>query len=72
MPQPTTNRRLVEFYAIELARLADGTIHVLVTAITVDDQEPQLLSQELASERVAAIEDALAVIRTGLVRAGGL
>ena len=57
---------------MELARLADGSIHVTLTATTVDDQEPQLLSQELASERVSSVDKALAIIRAGIVRAGGL
>ena len=32
----------------------------------VDAEEPQLLSQEIASERVASIEDALAIIKQGV------
>jgi hypothetical protein len=59
-------RRVVEFYTVELAQLIDGTIHIMLTATTVDDEEPQLLSQEIASERVASIDDALAVIRQGV------
>ena len=61
-----TNRRAVEFYTVELARLADGMIHVHLTATTVDEEEPQLLSQEIVSERVATIDDALAVIKAGV------
>ena len=37
-------------------------------ATTVDDQEPQLLTQEIARDTVATIEDALAVIRQGVAR----
>ena len=37
-----------------------------MTAATVDDEEPQLLSQEITSERVASIDDALAVIKKGV------
>ena len=62
---PST-RKAVEFYTIELAQLADGTIHVLLTATTVDEEEPQLLCQEIVSERVASIDDALAVIKQGV------
>ena len=36
---------------------------------TFDDQEPQLLTQEIACDTVATIEDALAVIRQGVARA---
>jgi hypothetical protein len=62
----TSIRKAVEFFTIELAQLADGTFHVVVTATTVDDEEPQLLSQEIASERVASVDDALAIIKAGL------
>ena len=55
--------RSVEFYNIELAPLADGRVYVSMLATTVDDQEPQLLTQEIACNTVATIEDALAVIR---------
>ena len=61
--------RSVEFYNIELATLADGRVYVSMMATTVDDQEPQLLTQEIACESVATIEDALAVIRQGVERA---
>jgi hypothetical protein len=57
------SRSLVEFYTIELAHLADGTMHVSLTATTVDEEEPQLLCQEIVSERVTSIDDALAVIK---------
>jgi hypothetical protein len=60
--------RSVEFYNIELAPLADGRVYVSMLATTVDDQEPQLLTQEIARDTVT-IEDALAVIRHGVARA---
>jgi hypothetical protein len=63
-------RKAVEFYTIAIAQLADGTFSVAITATTVDDNEPELLSQEIASERVASIDDAILVIRTGLVALG--
>ena len=56
-------RKVVEFLNIELAQLADGTIHVGITATTVDEKEHRLLCQQITSERVESIEDALAVIR---------
>ena len=55
--------RSVEFYNIELAPLADGRVYVSMLATTVDDQEPHFLTQEIARDTVAKIEDALAVIR---------
>jgi hypothetical protein len=49
---------------MELAPLIDGKILVSLTATTVDEQEPQLLDQEIACDRVASIEDVIALIRT--------
>ena len=59
-------RKAVEFYSIELAILDGGGILVAITATTVDEEEPQLLCQEIASERVVSIDDALAVIKQGV------
>jgi len=56
----------VEFFSIELAPLVDGRVYVSMTATTVDNQEPQLLTQEIARDAVATIDDALAVIKKGL------
>ena len=64
----TSTRKAVEFYTIELAQLADGSFHVSLMATSVDEEEPQLLSQEIASERVATLDDALAVIKNGVCR----
>ena len=71
MAATASTRKAVEFYSIELAQLADGTFHVALTATTVDDEEPQLLCQDIASERVASIDDALAVIREGVTGISG-
>src|SRR4030081_3396196 len=68
MVDTTTTRKAVEFYSIELAQLANGTFHVSLTATTVDEEEAQLLCQEMTSERVASIDNALAVIKEGVVR----
>ncbi len=67
MTEPTI-RKAVEFYTIELAQLSDGMIHVTVTATTVDDEEPQLLMQEIASESVASIDEALTLIKSGVTK----
>ena len=64
----TSTRKAVEFYTIELAQLDDGAFHVSLTATTVDEEEPQLLLQEIASERVATLDDALAVIKNSVYR----
>lgn len=67
MPPTMHQRKAVEFYSIQLSQLADGAMFVEVTAIAIDDQEPQLLSQEIATERVASLDDALAAIRRGVI-----
>jgi len=56
--------RNAEFFRIELAPLNDGKILVSLTATTVDEQEPQLLDQEIACDRVGSIDDIIALIRT--------
>jgi hypothetical protein len=62
------NFKSLEFFTIQLSPLADGNVFVAMTATTVDDQDAQLLNQEIASDRVATIDDALALI-TERVRA---
>jgi hypothetical protein len=42
--------RSVEFYNIELALLADGRVYVSMTPTMVDDEEPQLITQEIAHD----------------------
>ena len=66
MPEANAVSKAVEFYTIELSQLADGAMFVSMMAITVDDEEPQLLSQEITNERVASIDDALALIKKGV------
>ena len=66
MVDSATTRKAVEFYTIELVQLADGAFHVSITATTVDDEEPQLLCQEIVSQHVASVDDALAVIKEGV------
>jgi hypothetical protein len=55
-----------EFYTVQLAPLIDGRIFVSLTATVVDDEEPQLLSQEITTDRVATIDEALAIIKAGV------
>ncbi len=55
--------RGAEFLRIEVSPLADGNLFVAMTATVVDEQEPQLLDQEIASDRVATIDEVLALIR---------
>ncbi len=71
MLEPSTAWKAVEFYTIELSQLADGAMLVSMMATTFEEEEPQLLSQEITTERVASIDDALAVIKTGVIRSLG-
>ena len=71
MADTASTGKAVEFYTIELAQLADGTFHISLTATTVDEEEPQLLCQEIASERVVSVEAALAIIRKGVTSIEG-
>jgi hypothetical protein len=66
MAKAAVNRKAVQFYTIELAELADGGFHVGLTATTVDEVDPQLLSQEIVNERVVSIDAALAIIKEGV------
>ena len=61
-----TVRKGAEFYTIALAQLDDGELSVAITATTVDEEEPQLLDQEIVTERVATFDDALALIKAGV------
>jgi hypothetical protein len=66
MAEPATTRKAVWFYDLQLALLADGGYHLSVAATSVDEEEPQLLYQELLSERVASIDDALTKLKRTL------
>ena len=52
-----------EFFRMELSPQIDGKLLVALTATTVDDEEPQLLDQEIACERVDTLDDVIALIR---------
>ena len=64
----STTCKVAEFYTIALAQLADGDLSITMTATTVDEQEPQLLDQEIIAERVATLDEALAMIKAGVER----
>lgn len=67
MSATTYERKAIEFYTIQLSQLADGTVFVEITATAVDDQAPQLLSQEIATERATSLQDALETIRRNVL-----
>jgi len=55
----------VWFYTAELSQLPDGRIFLSLSATSVDEDGPQLVHQEIASERVANIDEALSIIKAG-------
>jgi hypothetical protein len=59
--------RDAEFFNIELSPVADGTFHLSITATTVDDRAPQLLTQDIMFTSAPTLEKALAKIRQGLI-----
>jgi hypothetical protein len=67
MAETAATRKAVWFYNLELALLADGGYHLSVAATTVDEEEPQLLCQEIIDQRVASIDDVLAIIKKVVV-----
>lgn len=67
MAPAVSARKAVEFYTIQLSQIPDGAMFVEMLAMSVDDQEPQLLSQEITASRVGSLEEALEVIRRGVI-----
>jgi hypothetical protein len=59
-------RKAVESFIAEIAQLPDGTYYVSLTATTVDDEEPQLLSMEIETRRGVSLDEVLGVIKNGL------
>ena len=65
-PRPAFNPEHVQFYNIEMGRLADGMISVAITATTCP-YDDELVTQELHSDRTRTLDEALAFIRNSLV-----
>ncbi len=65
MPGASIRKAVICFFA-EIAQLPDGKYCVSLSATTVDDEEPQLLSQEIDSRRSISLDEVLAVIKSGL------
>jgi hypothetical protein len=55
------------FYSVALSRQTDGKILIELSATAVDEEGPSLVNQEIARERVATIDEALALIRAHVV-----
>jgi len=63
---PDFNPEHVQFYNIEMGRLADGMISVAITA-TSCPYEGELVTQELHADRTRTLDEALAFVRNSLV-----
>ena len=53
----------IQFVNIEITPLIDGHYSVVMQATLLDEEELEFIGQELASERVGTLDQALAVIR---------
>lgn len=59
-------RPSIEFLTVELMPLADGLLSVIVKATTCEplrEDDFELVGMQIANERVASLDQALAVIR---------
>jgi hypothetical protein len=54
----------LEFLRVELSPSSDGTVFVALTATVLDPDEPQLLDQEIVSDKVTTLEQLLQLLRT--------
>jgi hypothetical protein len=68
MPTINSQRKAVEFYTIQISQHDNGVIFFEVIAVSVDEEEPGLLWQEVASERATSLESALESIGNLLLR----
>jgi len=64
--RPVINPEHVQFYNIEMGRLADGMISVAITA-TICPYEGELVTQELHADRTRTFDEALAFVKNSLV-----
>jgi hypothetical protein len=69
MPAALESRKAVEFYVVQLSQMPDGSFYVSMVAIMVDEDEPQLLDQQLLSQRVGGIDEATTLIREAVIGA---
>ena len=56
----------LQFVNIEITPLTDGEFSVVMQATLLDEQELEFVGQDLAHERVATLDDALALIRANV------
>jgi hypothetical protein len=60
----------VQFYSVQLTPLADGHVSVAIGATLcegIDEGDFELVNMDVASGRVATLDEALAVIREAVV-----
>jgi hypothetical protein len=56
----------LQFLDIKLAPVAGGTFAVLMQATLLDEEALEFIAEELASEQVASLDEALVLIRQNL------
>jgi len=56
----------LQFVNIEITPLVDGHYAVVMQATLLDEEQLEFVGQDLASERVATLDQALAIIRANV------
>jgi hypothetical protein len=64
MPSRTV-RKAIESVPAEIAQFPDRSYYVSLTAITIDDEESQLLNREIDCRCGVSLDNVLAVIKDG-------
>ncbi len=54
----------LEFLRVELSPSIDGAVFVALTATVLDPDEPQLLDQEIVSDKVTTLDQLMQLLRT--------
>jgi hypothetical protein len=64
-PSPADQCGEVEFYTIEIARLADGGILIAIAA-TTSPRQGELTTHDLCCHRTSTIDEAIALVRQAI------
>ena len=69
--QTSTPALPIEFVTMQLMPLADGLISVSMKQTIFDETELELIDQEIVDERIASLDQLLALVRTHVRIAAG-
>ena len=62
-PSPAKPPPSIEFVTVQLMPLADGMVAVSLKSTVFDETELDLIDQDIASERVATLDDVCTLIK---------